>query len=297
MKRLMQFADRVLPTLLMATSTALLTAGVLSYAPSAFGNWQTPEPSIGGGDPLFESPGPSPSDLQSPFPGSSPTAPASATPAPSDSALPTDLPSGSPTSTPTIGLPSGTPDPTARPTGTPKPTARPTGAPNPSRRGFASRIRIPSQGIDLPVVPSDLLVPGNVDYYPLCDVAMYMVSFVQPGENGTTYIYAHAQRGMFLALLRASLKNDGASLIGALVEVYTSDNRLHLYEIFRVKRHATDLAITNVGPGVHQLVLQTSEGYAGHVPKLQIAARPIAVVPASRSDANPRPDPRVCLPH
>ena len=88
-----------------------------------------------------------------------------------------------------------------------------------------------------------------------------------------------------------------SAMIGSLVEVYTNDNRLHLYEIFRVKRHATDLAITNVAPGIHQLVLQTSEGYAGHIPKLQIAARPIAVVPASRSEAQPPPDPRVCLPH
>ena len=98
-------------------------------------------------------------------------------------------------------------------------------------------------GIDLPVVPGDLEVPGNNGQYPLCDVAMFLPGFVQPGETGTAYIYAHAQRGMFAPLLRASEFRNGDDLIGALVEVYTSNNKLHLYEIYRVKRHATDLSL------------------------------------------------------
>ena len=67
-------------------------------------------------------------------------------------------------------------------------------------------------------------------------------------------------------------------MIGALVEVYTSDNKLHLYEIYRVKRHATDLSLARGSPGEQMLVLQTSEGVAGTVPKLQVAARPVSVV-------------------
>ena len=101
---------------------------------------------------------------------------------------------------------------------------------------------------------------------------------------------------MFAPLLRASRYNDGASMIGALVQVYTDDNRLHLYEINLVKRHATDLSITSVPAGVHQLVLQTSEGGHGPIPKLQVAAKPLAVLPASYDDAHPTPHPRVCLP-
>jgi hypothetical protein len=160
----------------------------------------------------------------------------------------------------------------------------------------ATRIVIPSLDIDLPLIASDRVVPGNVDFYPLCDVAMYMVSFVNPGQAGTTYIYGHAQDGMFAPLLHASKYNDGASMIGSIVKVYTNDNMLHLYEIVRVKRHATDLSITNIPAGTHQLVLQTSEGWHGHIPKLQIVARPLTVLPANYGDAHPTPHPRVCLP-
>jgi sortase (surface protein transpeptidase) len=174
--------------------------------------------------------------------------------------------------------------------------AGPASSSTPAERAFASRIVIPSLHIDLPVVAGDLAVPGNVGDYPLCDVAMYLPEYVQPGEAGTTYIYAHAQRGMFAPLLKASLTNDGAALIGSLVEVYTSDDVLHLYELTQVKRHATDLSITDIPAGDQQLVLQTSEGVSGTIPKLQVAAQPVSVLPASAADANPTPHPRVCLP-
>jgi hypothetical protein len=278
MKVVIWLLDRLLPTLLMGASAALLAAGVLSYAPAAFGQWQTPAPSTGG-DPRFESA--SPGDTVGPS-----TPSVTLTPAATPSPGPSDPPS--PTTNPTTGP---TAQPTPRPSGTPWPT------PGTQSRGVATRIVIPSLDIDLPVVPSDLVVPGNVGFYPLCDVAMYMVGFVRPGQPGTTYIYGHAQNGMFAPLLHASKYNNGASMIGALVEVYTNDNTLHVYEITVVKRHATDLSITRVGPGVHQLVLQTSEGWSGHIEKLQVAARPLTVLPASAREANPVPHPRVCLPH
>jgi hypothetical protein len=191
-------------------------------------------------------------------------------------------------------LPTATPGPTATPVPLNPASARP--LPTPHDGIVASRIRIPAVGIDLPIVAGDLDYPGNVDFYPLCDVAMYVPEFVQPGEQGATYLYAHAQRGMFAPLLNASEVRDGEGLVGALIEVYTSDNKLHLYELYRVKRHATDLSLTEVPPGAHLLVLQTSEGPPGTVPKLQVAARPISVVEATETDANPEANPRVCLP-
>jgi Sortase domain len=199
------------------------------------------------------------------------------------SALPaTSAPGASPTPTPIEIGPSPTPVPAAGSSAVPL--------------GIASRIRIPSLNIDLPVLAGDTVVPGNEDFYPLCDVAMYMPGFDQPGQPGTTYIYAHAQRGMFLPLLRASLVDDGASLVGALVEVYTTTDELHLYAITTVKRHATDLSLATDAGSAQQLVLQTSEGPTGTVPKLQLAAMPVSVVPASRAEAEPSPAPRVCLP-
>lgn len=296
MNLLIRLLDRLVPALLMAASVSLLTAGVLSYAPSAFGDWQTPEPTTPIEDPLFD-PGvaavPTPTgdpSIPTLEPGQTPrsTPPSSfeASPAPGSTDSNFTPAPGEPTSTPA-------PDVTPKPGATPAPTPAPTNS-APSVR--ASRIRIASLGIDLPVVPGDLHVSGNVGNYPLCDVAMYLTGFVQPGEAGTTYLYAHAQEGMFAPLLRESYTNNGSSMIGALVQVYTNDNKLHLYEITRVKRHATDLSITRIPAGDHLLVLQTSEGWHGHVPKLQIAARPIAVVAAKPGEANPVPHPRVCLP-
>jgi hypothetical protein len=268
MKSLRSVLDRLLPALLMATSVTLLTAGLLSYAPSAFGDWRTPEPVLDGNPqplpPVAGRPTPHPSGGANPSAGASPSLDPNATPTP-------------------VYLTSPSPfDPNA--------------TPDPNGRAFASRIRIPSLRIDLPVVSSDLYVPGNADSYPLCDVATFMREYMQPGELGTTYIYAHAQHGMFAPLLKASLTDDGASLIGSLIEVYTSNDELHLYEIYLVKRHATDLSLADAPPGVQMLVLQTSEGVSGTIPKLQVAARPISVVPASPIDANPVPHPRVCLP-
>ncbi len=229
----------------MAASVALLGAGVLSFAPPATGDAQTPSAGAIGGDPRL-----------------------------------------------TAAPPAASPTPDAVGSSTPAPTATRGNPP----RAFATRIRIPSLAIDLPIVPGDHVVPGNLDLYPLCDVAMFMVEFVQPGEPGATYVYAHAQRGMFAPLLRVSEIDDGAAMVGALVEVYTSNDELHVYEITRIKRHATDLSLARPAPGEHMLVLQTSEGPSGTIPKLQVAARPLSVVPAPHDEANPSPSPRVCLP-
>jgi len=344
------FLDRLVPTLLMGASAALLTAGLLSYAPSAFGQWETPAPLIGGGDPRLDSPSPgdvawasggpggsgdlpatpvvtlapgqtptpAPSGVPTDYPTDQPTAPGAtdqplitqppgsgptAAPTPANPGPPTPAPTpqnpGWPTPHPTAGpTPPPTPQPTPGPTGPPGSTPAPTPAPTPGQTGnaVATRVVVPSLDIDLPLVASDLVVPGDTGFYPLCDVAMYMVGFVNPGQPGTTYIYGHAQDGMFAPLLHASKYNDGASMIGSLVQVYTADNKLHLYEIYLVKRHAIDLTITNIPAGTHQLVLQTSEGWHGHIPKLQIAARPLTVLPASYADAHPAAHPRVCLP-
>ena len=161
---------------------------------------------------------------------------------------------------------------------------------------MATRIVIPSEDIDLAIVSRDLRVPGQgPDKYPPCDVALYHTAFDQPGQLGTTYIYAHARAGMFLPLLDASLRHDGASLLGALVQIYTDDDRVHLYQITLVNRHALDFSLALDAPsGVEQLILQTSEGPRGTVPKLQVLATPIEVLPSTFPDAHPTPAPRPC---
>jgi hypothetical protein len=302
MKVVIWLLDRFVPTVLMGASAALLAVGVLSYAPSAFGQWQSPEPTLGG-DPLFETTAPDGGvawasggpGASGDLPSAAPPTPwltlaPGATPSPAPSLLPTDPPHTPDPGSTATPVPIG-PTPTPGPGGTPQPTTPVAGG-----NAVATRIVIPSLKIDLPVVASDLDVRGNEGHYPLCDVAMYMTAFVNPGQQGTTYVYGHAQKGMFAPLLTASKYNDGESMIGALVQVYTADGKLHLYEIKLVKRHATDLSITRLPAGVHQLVLQTSEGWHGHIPKLQVAAKPITVVSASYADSHPTARPRVCLP-
>jgi Sortase domain len=160
----------------------------------------------------------------------------------------------------------------------------------------ATRIVIASRDIDLPIISRDRKIRNQgPDKYPPCDVALYHTAFEQPGEAGTAYIYAHARAGMFLPLLEASQRQDGASLIGDLVQVYTSDDREHVFQITQVKRHALDFSLAlDAPPGSQQLILQTSEGPRGTVPKLQVLAEPVDVLDVSDREANPRPHPRAC---
>jgi Sortase domain len=187
-----------------------------------------------------------------------------------------------------------TPMPTHTPPPTPTPFASSSAIPFPTPTAstgdaLPTRIVIPSLKIDLPIVE------GNTDY-PLCDVAQYLDGFSNPGQPGTTYLYAHARVGMFLPLLTASQQpDDGASIIGALVKVYTADLKLHLYQITVVKKHAEDLSLAyDLQPGEHRLIMQTSEGPHGTVPKLQVAASPIGIFEATAADALPTPHPLVC---
>jgi hypothetical protein len=193
-----------------------------------------------------------------------------------------------------VWLPPGSPLP---PTSMPVPSPLPPPSPEPSDGGLiaietgdspATHIVIPALGIDLAVIS------GNTSY-PYCNVAQYMTNFVFPGQPGSTYLYGHARTGMFLPLLTRSKVNDGASMIGMKVYLYTADKKLHLYRINIVKRHVWDFSLaTDLQPGQHRLVMQTSEGPSGLYPKLQIAARPVGVFKASAGDALPTPHPRTC---
>lgn len=150
----------------------------------------------------------------------------------------------------------------------------------------ATRIAFPGLGIDLPIVKP----PSG---YPLCNVAMYIKEISQPREAGVTLIYAHARTGMFLPLLTASKINNGASLIGRTVRVWTSDSVLSTYRIDRVRRHVTSLdgifAVTR-----EELWIQTSEGPRGTTQKLILVAHRIGSVPASYAASHPSPHPIVC---
>jgi Sortase domain len=195
---------------------------------------------------------------------------------------------------PSVAAASPTPSPSPRPSGSASPSPEaspsPSGSPAPA---VASRVVVPALKIDLPVVAQSF-GPGK-GAYPLCDVAQYLEVFGQPSEIGTTYLYGHAREGMFLPLLKASERNNGKGLIGDLVQVYTTDGTTYLYEIFKVKRHSRDFSLADDVPlGEQRLILQTSEGPKGTIPKLQVAARLVSIGSAPLEEANPKPKPRDC---
>jgi hypothetical protein len=196
-----------------------------------------------------------------------------------------------PSQAPTIvTLPPTTP-PTAAPTLPPEATAAPTPTPEPTVPAdrVATRVVIQALGIDLPVIR-----PPSTTAYPLCDVAMFIQEPLgQPGFGKATYLYAHARDGMFLPILTASKINNGAKMLGMVVEVYTSDDQLYLYEITEVRRHQLDLDDA-IAATTEQLWLQTSEGPKGTRPKTQVVAQFLSFGTADHDAAHPVAKPRVC---
>ena len=182
----------------------------------------------------------------------------------------------------------------------PEPLSSPSTTPQPSARlGVVSqpvRVRVPSLGIDLPVMSSARRNAWAPRGYPACDVALTWRRFDLPGEPGTTWVLAHAQEGMFLPLLIMSNATDGQGLLRRRIELQLRDGRLLTYRIFRVRQRAasSDMRIARQarGPREQRLILQTSTGPAGTDAKLQVAARLVA---ATRTDERPpRPRPRPC---
>lgn len=154
----------------------------------------------------------------------------------------------------------------------------------------ATRLVIRRLSIDLPV----MLQTDNYGLFPLCDVALYLPQFGQPGQGRATYIYSHARVGMFLPMLRRSERaDDGKSMIGMTVEVYTSDDWRFLYTISEVRRHTRDLNDAAAAT-TERLWLQTSEGPMGTVPKLQVVADFLSAAKVDPVSAHPDAHPKIC---
>jgi hypothetical protein len=190
--------------------------------------------------------------------------------------------------------PGGSPGPSGAVASSPSPASSVPASVDPSPtvppERVATRVRVAALGIDLQVIaqPDPTIVP--------CGVAMYLGDMRQPGANRATYLYAHAQRGMFLSILEASRVNNGFRMIGMIVEVYTSDDMLFLYEVTEVRRHVPfDTGLDDAIAATHdQVWLQTSEGIGTRFPKLQLVGEPLSNGPADPAQAHPSPKPRAC---
>ncbi len=200
---------------------------------------------------------------------------AQAEPAPTDSGAPSESPT--PSASSLVSLP-------------PLPT--PTASGEVADR-VATRVVVPALHIDLPVI----LPPGGPNDFPPCNVAMYIQELHQPGEPGATYLYAHARTGMFLPILEQSRIDNGKRMVGMLVQVFTSDDMLFLYEVTEVRRHVVSLDKA-FATKEETLWLQTSEtarGPEGVVqPKVQLVARPLSSGPADHAEAHPKAKPIFC---
>ena len=198
---------------------------------------------------------------------------------------------------PVTADPLSNPPPTAVsfvPTERPRPklppaSAGPVASPSIPADRVATRVRIAALKIDLPIVKP----AGGPNAYPQCDVAMYIQSLGQPGQGKATYLYAHARTGMFLPILDASLVQNGKSMLGMVVEVWTSDDQHFLYEITEVRRHQLNLQDAIDAPG-EELWLQTSEGPSGTPGKTQVVAIPLSQESADHVDAHPVAKPVDC---
>ncbi len=204
------------------------------------------------------------------LPGASPTGDVG-TPAPSISVdLPSLAPSGGPSNSPGASFPAGT--------------------------AVVTRVVVPALRIDLPVVAA----PSG---YPYCNVAMsFGPPMGQPGEGKATYLFAHARDGMFGRIYQLAMGPNGGGagarpdkMLGMTVQVYTSDNKLYLYEITKVLLHQQDLDAA-ASATKEQLWLQTSEGPHGTPGKTQLLATPLSVGNADPSDAHPKPHIVNCAP-
>jgi len=196
---------------------------------------------------------------------------------------PSDLPSVAPTSPP--GSP-GAPGASASPGSSA--TAKP------AKDGYATRVVVPALKIDLPVIA------GN-DGYPYCDVAMYidnlgppLKDLGRPGRAGATYLFAHARDGMFGPIYHLAIeKGQPRKMLGMIVQVYTSDDKLYLYEVTSVLVHQLNLDDA-IGASTSELWLQTSEGPHGTPGKTQLRAFLLSVGDADPKDAHPKPKPVAC---
>jgi len=268
-KSLSALGSRLVPAVLTAAGVVLITAGLLSYAnPSQAGI--VPEQS---------------DEIVTLDPAEVPPTPDVALASPSAAPTPTPDPTASPDASPSAETPSASAEPTATPTAKPTPKLG---------NGHATRVVVPALNIDLPIIP------GN-DGYPLCNVAMYiddlgkpLRDLGRPGRDGATYLYSHARDGMFGPIYRLAIeKRTPRKMLGMVVQVYTDDAKVYLYEIREVRLHQTSLDDA-ISATKQELWLQTSEGPRGTPGKTQVRAVPISVSDAGYKESHPKPKPVAC---
>lgn len=160
--------------------------------------------------------------------------------------------------------PSNTPVASAAATPSEAASVAPRTTPGPIQSGY--RIIVPRLGIDLPIAEGDVQRDVGDERTPE-GYAFHLPGTALPGENGNTFLYAHARRGMFLALWSA--------LPGDEVDIQGPDGRLLTYLVSEVLPRvvATDVS-TTLPTDRERLTLQTSTGPSPTDPRFVVFALP-----------------------
>lgn len=143
--------------------------------------------------------------------------------------------------------------------------ATPTAAPGgPIPEGF--RIQIPRLGIDLTIQEGDLKRDIEDQRTPE-GYAFHLPGTAIPGQNGNTFLYAHARRQMFLALWNA---RPGDAVI---VQVPDGGTLEYVVRDVLPRVAPSDLSATR-SSSTEQLTLQTSTGPSPGDPRFIVVAFP-----------------------
>jgi len=163
---------------------------------------------------------------------------------------------------PTVAIRSSPPSVTPV-TGQPLPTAtRDPLAPIP----LGYRIQIPRLAIDLPIAEGDIERDVVVQQTPE-NFAFHLPGTAIPGMGGNAYLYAHARRGMFLALWNAH--------VGDEVFVSTPDGLALKYVVREIHPRVAPEDTSWIDPTpTERLTLQTSTGPSRSDPRFVVIATP-----------------------
>jgi sortase family protein len=172
------------------------------------------------------------------------------------SVAPLAVPSPSPSATAAISNLSPTP-------AAGSPTAAPTIGPIPD--GY--RVQMPRLGIDLPIAEGDLYRDSVAQQTPE-NFAFHFPGTAIPGVVGNSYLYAHARRGMFLALWNAR--------VGDQVTITTPAGDALKFVVTEVHPRVPPGDTSWLQPvGDERLTLQTSTGPNPTDPRFVVIAAPV----------------------
>lgn len=170
-----------------------------------------------------------------------------------------------------LASPGALPAPARSASGTPATAASGAASASPTAAAYRPippgyRIQIPRLGIDLAILEGDV-ERDTVQQQTPESYAFHLPGTVVPGTAGNAYIYAHARRGMFIALWDVA--------VGDEVWISTPDGLALRYVVSEIHpRVPPGDVIWAVPDGPERLTLQTSTGPDPGDPRFVVIARP-----------------------